>query len=407
MLRLDPDEKLNEQDSIVLNSTLTLPKTIIEVHTKSFVDKKYNDLSITKNTAHADFNDNNLDNVRFVKVNSMPAVREHLTPKHYVDLVFFNNVYESTLLRLNPDEKLKLDEQDFIVLNSVLTSPKTIIELPTKSYVDSLLEINKNRRDSWSVYNDQDNDFDIIKLTNLDSITVNRDPSCDNELANKIYVDDSIVQGNVLSLYQTLQNYLKVSVGYDTYDLTKYDRIQSTDTTIVKYPNTGGYLLQDWVINCNDKNNHGKKQDFIKSTKTNSPTGSSAAESLPPIGKSFMYIQTSSNNQGKNVFVSFERTTNIQNSNITLYFNRFSILTNDSLKSMGRLSIQFVLEDNTWSTKYNIPKNDRYSDSSTEWTELILYYSEENYGIKFSFDEIDSAYSDICFSNFSITHSVY
>ena len=38
-----------------------------------------------KNTAHVDFNDKNLDNVRFVKVNSMPAVGEHLTAKHYVD----------------------------------------------------------------------------------------------------------------------------------------------------------------------------------------------------------------------------------------------------------------------------------------------------------------------------------
>ena len=30
-------------------------------------------------------------------------------------------------------------------------------------------------------------------------------------------------------------------------------------------------------------------------------------------------------------------------------FNRFSILTNDSLKSMGRVRIQQFLEDNTWS----------------------------------------------------------
>ena len=37
------------------------------------------------NIAYVDFNDENLDNVRLVEVNSLPAVREHLTPNLYVD----------------------------------------------------------------------------------------------------------------------------------------------------------------------------------------------------------------------------------------------------------------------------------------------------------------------------------
>ena len=78
-----------------------------------------------------------------------------------------------------------------------------------------------------------------------------------------------------------------------------------------------------------------------------------------------MYIETSSINHGNNVFLSFERTDIIQVSNITFHYNRFSILTKDSLKSMGRFRIQLLLEDNTWSTRHNIPKKDRYSDSST------------------------------------------
>ena len=81
-----------------------------------------------------------------------------------------------------------------------------------------------------------------------------------------------------------------------------------------------------------------------------------------------MYIDTTSNNHGNNVFVSFERTDIIQISNITFSYNRFSILTNDSLKSMGRFRIQLLLEDNTWSTRYNIPKSDRYNDSPGQWT---------------------------------------
>ena len=33
---------------------------------------------------------------------------------------------------------------------------------------------------------------------------------------------------------------------------------------------------------------------------------------------------------------------------------------------MGRFRIQYLLEDNTWSTRYNIPETDRFSDTSTE-----------------------------------------
>ena len=120
-----------------------------------------------------------------------------------------------------------------------------------------------------------------------------------------------------------------------------------------------------------------------------------------------MNIETSSNNHGNNVFVSSERTDNIQVSNITFYYNRFSILTNDSLKSMGRFRILLLLEDNTWSTRYNIPKNDRYTDTSTQWTKSSLNFTVENYGIKLVFDEIDTAHADMCFSNITIPHSIY
>ena len=185
------------------------------------------------------------------------------------------------------------------------------------------------------MFNDQDNEFDNNKLTYLDSITVNRNPNFDNELANKKYTDDELDKNTVLRFNQTPENYLKVSVGNDTCNLTKYDKIQIKDTTIFKHLNTGVYLLQNWIKKCNDKNNNGKIQNFKKSTKTNSPTGYSGATSLPPIGNSFMYIETRSNNHGSNVFVSSGRTDINQISNITFYYNRFSIVTNNSLKSMG------------------------------------------------------------------------
>ena len=83
----------------------------------------------------------------------------------------------------------------------------------------------------------------IKKLTNSDSITVDRNPSSDNELANKKYIDDLIEESKILRNNQTLENYLKVSVLNDTYNLTKYDKLQLTDTTIMKNGNGGGYLL--------------------------------------------------------------------------------------------------------------------------------------------------------------------
>ena len=365
LLRLDTDEKLT-QDTIVLNSTLTSPKTIVELPTKIYVDNKFNDSSIIKNVDNVDFNDKDIDNVGWVKVNKWPRDAEHLTPKIYVD----NAIHESSLLRLHRDEKLKLDEQDSILLDSILIPPNTIIELPTKSYVDSLHGENERSR---------------------------RDLGLD-------FYDES---STLVRFNQTLQNYLKVSVGNDTYNLTKYNKISITDITEIKFPNSGNALLQKWKIYCNNKNNQSRISDFIKSTKTYSPTGYSGATSLPPIGSAFMYIETSSNNHGSNVFVSWERTDIIQISNITFYYNRFSILTNDNLKNMGRFRVQLLLDDNTWSTQYTIDKNTHYSDSESEWKLLNLDFTVENYGIKLILDQIDTAHSDMCFSNITITHSVY
>ena len=93
-----------------------------------------------------------------------------------------------------------------MVLNSALTSPKPTIEIPTKSYVDSLQEMKRNRRDLSSVFDDQNTEFDNFKSTNLDSVTVNRVPISDNELVTKKYIDDSLGEGTLLRFNQTLEN---------------------------------------------------------------------------------------------------------------------------------------------------------------------------------------------------------
>ena len=146
----------------------------------------------------------------------------------------------------------------------------------------------------------QDNDFNDNKLTNINSITINNNPSDDNHVSNKKYIDDELDKNTILRFSQTLQNYLKVSVGNDIYNFTKYDKIQLTDITTMKAGNTGGFLLPYWKIICNDKNNNGKIQHFVKSSKTGSPTDDSGATVLPPIGGAFMYIETSFSNHGHN-----------------------------------------------------------------------------------------------------------
>ena len=326
-------------------------------------------------------------------------------------------VDEASLLRLDPNETIDLENQDSIILNFTKTSPVTIIELPTKAYIDSLHEENeRSRRDlgidfydesSDLVKNNQDNDFKDNKLTNINSITINNNPTNDNHVCNKKYIDDRLDKNMIVRFNQTLQNYLKVTVGNDTYNLAKYNKIQLNDTTVIQYPNTVGYLLQNWVIKCLDKNNNSKIQNFIRSSKTTSPTADSGATTIPPIGNSFMYIETSGGNYGyDHIFCSFERSDIIQISNITFYYNRHSH-PNDQLRGMGRFRIQHLSEDNTWNTQYTIEKNTQYSNNSTEWTLLNLDFTIENYGIKLIYDQIDTAHCDMCFSNITITHSVY
>ena len=62
---------------------------------------------------------------------------------------------------------------------------------------------------------------------------------------------------------------------------------------------------------------------------------------------------------------------------------------------MGRLRIQLLLEDDTWSTHYTIDKNTQYTDSESEWKLLDLHFTVENYGIKLILDQIDTAHSDM------------
>ena len=256
------------------------------------------------------------------------------------------------------------------------------------------------------VKNNQDNDFKNNKLIKIDSITVNREPSTDNELANKKYIDDELDKNTIVRFSQTLTNYLKVSVGNDIYHLTKYGKNYITDLTEMKAPNSGLYLLQKRKIVCKDKYNNAKINNSIKSTKSQSRTEYSGATQLPPVGKSFIYLESSGNNNGDNTYVRLIRTDIIQITNIKFYYNRFS-MSDENLRAMPKFRIQILLENGNWEIKFTNEKNSQFSNSSTEWTHLSLDFTQENYGIQLIFDRISSAHAVMSLSNISITHTLF
>ena len=96
------------------------------------------------------------------------------------------------MLLLDPNEKLKLDDQESLF--PTLTSPKTTLEKPTAFNIDSLFEYDRIRKICLQ--------SSMIKITNLillgkrntvtDSITSNRDPTLDNEFAKNKYFDDEL-----------------------------------------------------------------------------------------------------------------------------------------------------------------------------------------------------------------------
>ena len=69
-------------------------------------------------------------------------------------------------------------------------------------------------------------------MTISDCVTVNENPSCDNELTTKRYAGEFLHAVNVFRFNQTLDNYLKVSLGRDkktSQDLIKKNELQRQD----------------------------------------------------------------------------------------------------------------------------------------------------------------------------------
>ena len=147
----------------------------------------------------------------------------------YVD----NSIDEPSLVRNNQDNDFgnyNLTNNNSITLNKQAENDDEVI---TKAYVDQFHQQNeRSRRDvgldfydesSDLVKNNQANNFYDNKLLNIDSITINRNPSSDNQVSIKKYVDDRLDKNTIVRFNQTFEKNLKVSLGNDTYNLTKND----------------------------------------------------------------------------------------------------------------------------------------------------------------------------------------
>ena len=177
------EEDIDFKNQIRINN-LPDPTSKRDACSKNYVDQIFrNDIN---------FNDVKLENIKFVKVYNQPAVGEHLTPKVYVD----NAINGSSLVRNNKDNDFgnyNLTNINSITLKKQAENDKEVI---TKAYVDRFHQENeRNRRDEGlSFYNEevvlvknnQDNDFNDKKITDIDSITVNGNLKSEKELAKKI-----------------------------------------------------------------------------------------------------------------------------------------------------------------------------------------------------------------------------
>ena len=156
------------------------PISIREAASKLYVDSEIDQPSLVRNNQDNDFNNNNLTNIKSITLNTQAVNDNEVITKAYVDQ--FHQEIERSRRYLG---------------------------------IDFYNESNE------LVKNNQDNYFNDNKLTNIDSIQVNRNPILDNEVSNKKYIDDELDKNTIVRFNQTLQNYLKVSVGNDIYHLTK------------------------------------------------------------------------------------------------------------------------------------------------------------------------------------------
>ena len=165
---------------------------------KSYVDNGWDYPSKNRNSAHVGFIDENLGNVRFVKVNTLPSLNQHHAPKQHVD----DAIDEISFVRKNQDNNFNKPRMTnvYSIVEKKANNDKQVI---TKSYVAQIhQEIGRFKEDLGTNFHDDSNDlvrkqvnsFNNHKGPILDSIIINRTPVVENEiLSNKMTQKVSVV----------------------------------------------------------------------------------------------------------------------------------------------------------------------------------------------------------------------
>ena len=98
---IEEDIGLKNQNRIKI---LPDPVSIREPASNNYVDIKFDDPSLIKNSEHIDLNDKNITNARFIYVNQLPQIDSHSTAKLSVD----NAIDQPSLVRNNQDKDFNI-----------------------------------------------------------------------------------------------------------------------------------------------------------------------------------------------------------------------------------------------------------------------------------------------------------
>ena len=120
-----------------------------------YVDNTRDEPSLARNNQDKDFNNNNLTNINSITLKTQAVNDNHVITETYVDQIHQVNEQFGRDLGIDFDD----ESSDLVKNNEII-------------------------------------DLSNIKLTNLDSNTVNWIPTSDNELGNKKYIDDELDKKN-------------------------------------------------------------------------------------------------------------------------------------------------------------------------------------------------------------------
>ena len=282
---------------------------------------------------------------------------DNIVPKSVISEFVTTSFDEFSLLRLPQDEKL--DNSDYVTLESNLTVPKTILYIP----------LNNNLART-----DRDNEFNNHIITNVGY------PIHDSDAANKKYVDRGLKQDGLVSdtsdvvplIVNTTSGEVTLPfVTKDYSDKFMYDVLQ---TTLEVINNTANDLWLDCDLEVAVRMS--SLSGFFKSSNTGTSSAGTGpdTEGLPPIGTYHAFIEASNPNNGSGKYASITYSKHQNITKVKLWYHRKGT-------TMCQFRLQYQTLDDEWKDKVTFPAG----QESNGWELLEETIIEDNKGIRFYF----------------------